>query len=171
MYVIALNLMFDLGLRRGELLGLKWDCVNLEEKFVFINEQITKSPSGGKPKQKSVKAKSFRTLPISDEMVQMLKQLEHRGEWVFGTKNGTPLNPRNWSRSFERWCENAGIEYSSHDLRHTFATDMINSGVDYKMVQAFTGHATTRMLLDNYAHKVSEGQRQALQKRKLKVIQ
>jgi integrase len=164
----ALLLMIEVGLRRGELLGLKWDCFNYKEKTIRIEIQITKLPSSGKTIEKPLKTTSSnRTIPISDEIADRLNQMEHTCDFIFCTCKGTPINPRNWNRSFDRWCTKANIDFRSHDLRHTFVTDLINSGVDIKSLQSFTGHANTRILLDNYAHVVTETQRMEIKKRKL----
>ena len=159
----ALMLLLATGIRRGELLGLKWDNVDFETSTVTICSQIVKL--GGKSKESTLKTgSSYRTLPVPRDTLELLLLMPRISEYVFCTTKGTPINPRNFNRTFDSWCAKAGIDAHLHMTRSTFSTDMIDQGESIKTVQGLTGHATARMLTDKYAHVVPKSTREAAER-------
>jgi integrase len=160
LYVVAIHS----GLRQGELLGLKWEDVNLDAGTL----QVRRTLSGGNftpPKT----AKSRRSVKLTAGAAEALKehrdrQLEEResltGIWrdhdlVFCSTIGTPLNRHNLiPRSFKPLLQKAGLPRTVrfHDLRHTCATLLLSKGVHPKFVQELLGHATISITLDTYSH-------------------
>lgn len=176
----AVYLDLSTGLRRGELLALKWSNVDLDEGNIKITENLVRVKGGSKihkPKTKS----SIRTVHLPSRVVEALKAHKVRQEeekakaeekekgsyqdngLVFCQPNGKPIQPRNFQRMFEGWVKKAGLpkETRLHDLRHTFVTRMFAAGIDIKTVQSFTGHSDTRTLLETYAHAINEAQKKA----------
>ena len=177
----ALVLGVYTGVRRGELLGLSWKNVDLSEGVIRITANLVRVKGGAifqEPKTKS----SIRTLSLNSKVVEVLKEHKKSQEsekalnpdyednhLVFCQRSGKALDPNNFKRTFNQWLKKAGLPAGIrfHDLRHTFATNMINAGIDIKTVQSFTGHSDTRTLLDIYAKQVQEAQKSAIEKIKI----
>jgi site-specific recombinase XerD len=137
------------GLRRGELVGLKWDAVDLDEGVIRVKRifqridkvDITKGPKSEKSK---------RDVYLDDETLTLLRGAERRGEYVFCKKDGTHYNPTYVSRKFKTIAKKAGFAMRLHDSRHTFATTALGAGVDLATMQDILGHediSTTRIYL------------------------
>lgn len=142
--VAVLVLLFT-GLRRGELLGLKWDDVT--DESLSVRRGVYQE--GGKAMVEDFKAKtskSLRTVPLLPEVAHLVQSLPHCGEFVFGTKSGTIWHPRNFSRDYATFFKALQLEYpevrslSVHCCRHSFATLTLGSGADVRIVQQLLGH-------------------------------
>jgi len=157
------------GMRRGELLGLKWSDIDLENAMVSVQRTLTRTDNGkrvalGEPKTK----KSRRTIRLTEAAVEalrghlqrQLREIEVLGDryadegLVFTTEVGTLINPSNLrQRSLAPLLKKAGLPHIRfHDLRHTCATLLFQSNVHPKFVQELLGHATIAITLDTYSH-------------------
>lgn len=133
------------GMRRGEVLGLKWEQVR--NGFIYLKE--TKS---GKSRQ----------IPINDQAARVFRDLRKKNQlkspYVFCDAKGNRFYEV--KRSFTSACKKAGLEdFRFHDLRHTFASHLVMNGVGLKAVQELLGHADLTMTM-RYAH-LSQGHLQA----------
>ena len=163
LYMLAITT----GLRRGELLGLRWRDVNLEHGVLRVGHALVRE--GGRYRLGETKTKrGHRSIRLTSQAVSALgahrkRQLEERmrlaglyedHDLIFTTQRGTPLNPENLvKRSFKPLLERTGLpEIRFHDLRHTCATLLLGRGVHPKFVQELLGHATIAMTLDTYSH-------------------
>jgi integrase len=163
LYVLAIAT----GLRRGELLGLRWDDVDLKRGTLRVGRALVRE--GGRHVLGETKTRrGRRQINLTPRTVNALKthrknQLEEKirrtGLYqdhglVFASGVGTPLNPENLvKRSFKPLLKKAGLpEIRFHDLRHTCATLLLGRGVHQKFVQELLGHATIAMTLDTYSH-------------------
>ncbi len=163
LYVLAVTT----GMRQGELLGLKWEDVDLAHGTIRVRRTLTRKGGHlllGEPKTR----KSRRTIQLAGRALGALKvhckaQLEERmahvGLWedhglVFATQAGTLINPSNLTkRSFKPLLEKAGLpRVRFHDLRHTAATLLLMQSVHPKYVQELLGHSTIAITLDTYSH-------------------
>jgi len=165
LYVLAVHT----GMRRGELLGLKWDDVDLENATVRVRRTLTRIANGrrlalGPPKNK----KSHRTVRLTERAVEALRshlerqlaEIEALGDLykdqglVFTTEAGTPINPSNLrQRSLAPLLKRAGLpQITFHDLRHTCASLLFQKNVHPKFVQELLGHASIAITLDTYSH-------------------
>jgi integrase len=162
----ALVLAVETGIRRSEVLGLKWENIDFENNKVLIKDIISVVNGKAYPKDTPKNEGSVRYLSVSPYWIDLISKLEHNCKYVFCSEVGTPITPRNWNRAFERWCTKAKINYTPHDLRHTFISDMINSGEAISTVQGLTGHSTLVSLLP-YVHD-SEKLKDAASKRRQK---
>ncbi len=129
------------GMRRGEILSLTWKGVDLFRKTVTVFH----SKNGEK-----------RTIPINQTTFDLLRhKIKVRSiitDLVFHSKVCTPINKDNLRRSFNLAIKKAGIDdFHFHDLRHTFATRLIQTGVEIYKVQKLLGHKTSAMT-QRYAH-------------------
>ncbi|MFK4084025.1 tyrosine-type recombinase/integrase [Kribbella sp. NPDC020789] len=172
LFVLALYL----GLRRGELLGLKWDDIDWIEKTLTIRRTLQRV--GGKLQAVSPKTKrSKRTVPLIELCLRALrvhKELQEKerlaagDKWVetgyiFTTEIGTPIEPDNLRRLWYPIRAAAGMgEMRFHDLRHSCVTLLLRLGVPPHIVQAIVGHADVQVTMAIYAHASLEDQRAAL---------
>ena len=163
LYVVAVTT----GLRQGELLGLKWEDVDLKSSLICVRRTLTRHKGRlllGEPKTK----RSRRTVRLTEAAVEALrghlarqmKQMERLGDLyafqglVFATERGTLINPTNLrQRSFAPLLMKAGLPtIRFHDLRHTCATLLLSKNVNPKIVSEMLGHATIAITLDTYSH-------------------
>ncbi|WP_026486710.1 tyrosine-type recombinase/integrase [Caldanaerobius polysaccharolyticus] len=167
------------GLRQGELLGLKWDHVDLENKKIKVEQAIktvTIIDANGNRKletrEQPLKTKnSARTVPIPSSLIPVLKKHESNQKeeklkagplyndngYVFATATGNPIDARNLLRAYERLLKKAGVPYRKfHALRHTYATKLFQRGVPLKTVQMLLGHSDISVTANIYVHVMQE---------------
>jgi integrase len=163
LYVLAIHT----GMREGELLGLKWEDVDLERGVLRLRRALVRE--GGKvtlgdlktPKsRRSVRLTRDAADALSAHLQRQLEEMERMGSLyqpgglAFATESGTLINPSNLrNRSFKPLLKHAGLpDICFHDLRHTCATLLLSQGTHPKLVQELLGHATIAMTLDTYSH-------------------
>jgi integrase len=146
------------GLRHGELLGLRWQDVDLVAGRLMVRQALSRqyidTPKNGRS----------REVPLSDEAIRVLKAHRHlRGELVFCDVAGRLL-----TRDACRWplwgaCKRAGLRLIGwHTLRHTFASHLVMRGAPLKAVQELLGHSDITMTM-RYAHLSPDARRDAVQ--------
>jgi integrase len=164
------------GMRRGELLALKWSDIDLENSSLSVQRSLSRGMTSrleeGEPKSHSGR----RRIALSASVVESLKrhrvrQLEYRlglGEayqdhgYVFVNETGGYIHPNTLYRRYHELVARAGVpEIRFHDLRHTSATLLLAEGVHGKIVQERLGHSNIAMTLDLYSHVTADMQRQA----------
>ncbi|HYM45600.1 MAG TPA: tyrosine-type recombinase/integrase [Solirubrobacteraceae bacterium] len=175
----------DTGLRRGELIGLRWGDVDLLERILYVRRSIgpyDEPGAEGEEDRLSTKTEaSERLVPILggaqvalEELYATAKETDD-GAPVFATverkpgrdgvtrPTGRPLSPRMVSRVFRRYADRAGLPQTIrlHDLRHTAITNAIGQGEDILLVAAFAGHAKTSTTVDIYGHLMPDRVREA----------
>ncbi|WP_018249051.1 tyrosine-type recombinase/integrase [Orenia marismortui] len=170
------------GMRRGELLALRWKDVNFKDKSLQIRQSVSKL-SGGRLIYREPKTKSsIRLISIDDDIVKILKcrnkeqkenklklgsQYNNKYNLVFAKENGDPYLPLYTTRQFNKVAEKANLSnFRLHDLRHTHATLMLQAGIHPKIVQERLGHSSITQTLDTYSHITPSMQRTAVQKLK-----
>ena len=166
----ALTVAAHAGLRLGELLGLRWPDVDLDNGRLRIAQSLRwlpKKDGGGwrlaEPKSK----RSRRVLSLATPVVEVLRghrthQLEERlatgpgwsdHGFVFASTVGTPLEERNVRRDFYRLLDRAGLPRKRlHDLRHGCATIMLAAGANPRAVMEQLGHSQISLTMDTYSH-------------------
>ena len=154
------------GLRRGELLGLKWEDIDLERGDLRVRRQVSRI--NGEVVEAPLKTKNaYRILPLAEDTVGVLKEQRKKvgnSPWVFPSPNGGPISPDSVLHMLHRVLKRAGLpKVRFHDLRHTFATLALQNGVDVKTVSGMLGHFSAGFTLDTYARITSAAQRQAAQ--------
>ena len=151
------------GLRRGELLGLKWEDIDLERGTIQVRCQVAQI--NGEVVEVPLKTKnSYRTLSIGADAVEILKeqQAKTNSEYVFPSPTGGPISPDSILNMLHRVLKRAGLpQIRFHDMRHTFATLALQNGVDIKTVSGMLGHYSAGFTLDTYAHMTTQVQREA----------
>jgi len=159
------------GLRRGELLGLKWDDIDFDNCTIHVKRSLVRVYDHNLKKttlllQPPKTKAGYRVIPIPDFVVAELKELyeEHQRiklsqsnfnslNLMFVTTQGTPIDPRNFERKFKRLLKKANLpNIRLHDLRHTVATLLLQQNVHPKIVQEILGHRDISTTLDIYSH-------------------
>ena len=152
------------GLRRGELLGLKWEDLDLEQCTLRVQRQVSRI--NGEVVEAPLKTKnSYRTISLGEDAVGILKKQKKKcgdSEYVFPSPTGGPISPDSVIQMLHRVLKRAGLpKVRFHDLRHTFATVALQNGVDIKTVSGMLGHYSAGFTLDTYAHVTTAAQREA----------
>jgi integrase len=166
---IMIKLAITVGLRRGELLGLQWEDIDLEQNTISLNHALTHNKTDGyvlkEPKTKTSK----RTVSVPPSIMKDLKaykvtkmkeriqaaELWKGGEhfFVFSNWDGKPFYPSGPTRWWTRFTKRVGFRFIRfHDLRHTSATLLINRGVHAKIISNRLGHADIRTTMNIYGH-------------------
>ena len=163
---LPVNLCAVYGFRRSEVLGLKWDSVDFEERSITVSETLQQGVGGScidTPKTTS----SYRTLPMTDSVRQML--LEHRqkqmrrqavlkrgyvkSDYICTLGNGSVISPNYLSRTFHNVVAKSDLpNIRLHDLRHSAASNLLNMGFSIVEVQQWLGHGSASTTLNFYAH-------------------
>ena len=156
------------GLRRGELLGLKWQDIDWKNGIIKVRRQVARVD--GQIVEAPLKTKnSYRAVTISPQAIEVLKQQkaktkDMKDSYVFPSPNGGPISPDSVRHMLHRVLERAGIpKVRFHDLRHTFATIALQNGVDIKTLSSMLGHFSAGFTLDTYAHVTTSAQKEAAQ--------
>ena len=149
------------GLRRGELLGLKWSDIDLAKGVIHVRRQVLRQ--NGKVVEAPLKTKnSYRNIAIGADTIEVLKGMEQKDEYVFPSPYGGPMSPDSVLHMLQRVLKRAGLErIRFHDLRHTFSVLALENGVDVKTLSAMLGHYSAGFTLDTYAHVTTSMQKQA----------
>jgi integrase len=174
LYLLALTT----GMRQGELLGLRWQDVDLDNgelRVVHALQRVEGILRLVQPKT----AKSRRSVTLPAMTVEALRR--HHGQqaevrlsaganwtdtsFVFCTSTGRPLEPRNVTRSFQRFLKRAGLpRMRFHDLRHSFATLLLIQGLSPRVVMEMLGHSQIALTMNTYSHVIPALQREAASK-------
>lgn len=154
------------GLRRSELLGLKWDSIDFDANRLTIRHTVSKVT---KPveKDKTKNASSFRSFPLVDEAKaiflaakaaekenrKLFGKAYHENEYVFKWDDGHSYSPDYISQQFAKLLRKYDLPHIRfHELRHSCASLLLNSGFTLKDVQEWMGHADIKMTADIYGH-------------------
>ncbi|GGN81419.1 hypothetical protein GCM10011579_067960 [Streptomyces albiflavescens] len=176
-----LNALYELalrtGLRKGELLGLRWEDLDLDGGTATIHRSLQRTRSQGltvlntktlaSERRIALPTECLSSLNIHQEQQQEERQAAGTG-WtdnglVFTTPNGKPLDPTNATRRFRRLLESAGLRaIRFHDLRHSTATLLLEQGIDLVVIKELLGHAHIGVTAGVYAHVRLRLQRQAI---------
>jgi len=153
------------GMRRGEVLGLRWSDVDLDASRLAVRNAIVSVAY--EVLESSPKSHQARVIDLDATTTALLRRHRERQQTAreeFGDKNddcdlvicaedGTPIHPQSFSQAFVRVIERAGLRrIRLHDLRHTHATIAVKAGVPVKVISERLGHESPAFTLKQYAH-------------------
>ncbi len=157
---IGLLISLYSGIRIGELCALKWEDIDFKKSLIYINKTMQRIYIKGKdnntskiiitsPKTKNAN----REIPINKNFLELLKKIKSSKNNYILTDTEKYLEPRSYRKHFEKVLKELKIKhFNFHSLRHTFATNCISLGVDYKTVSEILGHSNVNITLNLYVH-------------------
>ena len=140
------------GLRQGELTSLEWSRVDISNKTILID----KTKNGER-----------RTVPLNKSALEVIEKMSKvrniKNDYVFRNRDGGKVNPISLGAAFRRSLEKAKItDFRFHDLRHCFATRLVQKGIDIYTISKLLGHKDIKMTL-RYAHHCTESLRRGVE--------
>ncbi len=138
------------GLRKGEILALKWSDIDFEDDIIRVTKSV--AHEGDKPYIKLPKTKAgVRVVPLLAPLkARLLKSKSKPTDYIISDTGTTPLTKRRFETLYNHYRQNVGITATAHQLRHSFATIAIENGVDMKSVSEILGHKQISTTLDIY---------------------
>lgn len=185
---IGRGLLFALytGMRRGEVLALKWSDYDKNEKTISITKALSRVRTYNKDGNKTMLTvttpktdTSIRTVPLIDKAVELLAEHKRKQErymelvgdyytdndLIFSSSRGDYLDPGNFNRKLNKTVKKIGIpRISPHVLRHSFATRGLEAEVSLKAMQELLGHSSITVTGDIYTHILKEQKRKEISK-------
>ena len=166
------------GLRRGEVCGLRWSDVDLDNRILHISN--TRTTAKDEIFQNTTKTKSSnRELPINDVMFKYLTELKAKqnankaflgdnyntSDFVCCWEDGEPVKVTYISHMFTKLLADNNLPHIRlHDLRHSCATNLLKKGVDIKIIQEYLGHSTIATTANFYLHPDMEQKKDAIER-------
>ncbi|MCM1276289.1 MAG: site-specific integrase [Lachnospiraceae bacterium] len=166
-YRVFFKLAVYSGYRRGELLGLEWKDVDLENDIITVRRTSCYTPSRGIYTDTTKTKKSQRTLKFPREIMELLRELQNEqseeraklgNRWVesdrlFTKDNGEPQHPNTTYTWLKRFCERHNFPFHGiHQFRHLFCSLLVNQGVDIVTVSNALGHSSVTTTSSIYCH-------------------
>jgi len=154
------------GLRRGEICGLKWDDLDEESGKLRVRRSIRVAPGGELEIGETKTEKGRRSILLPPSTLHLLQERRKEAvtEWIFPSLLN-PERPTSPNAAYQRLKDilrGAGLpDIRFHDLRHTFATHALASGVDAKTLSGILGHTNASFTLDTYTHVTTDMQKNA----------
>lgn len=177
-YFIALKIAIHTGMRRGEVLGLRWKDVNLVERKISVTQSLIYDDEGFRFSDLKTSS-SKRLISIDDDLANELKRYKaqqnhfklalgteyHDIDLVCCREDGNPIYARTLAQHFDSLIKKASVpKIRIHDLRHTHATILLKLGENPKVVSERLGHSTVTMTLDTYSHVTPDMQKSTADK-------
>ena len=161
LFMAVVLLCLYTGLRLGELCALQWSDIDFEGKTLTVNRTVQRVAMPGYMTKTILLESAQRTIPLTAELLQVLSQFKGEHPYVFGEEK--PLDPRTMQYRFKRILKEAGIEIRNfHTLRHTFATNCVENGMDVKALSEFLGHSDVKITLNRYVHPTMDSKRKQI---------
>ncbi|MFD6362155.1 tyrosine-type recombinase/integrase [Streptomyces roseolus] len=172
----AFVLAIALGFRRGEVVGLRWENVDLDKREIRVRTQrqrvageVYEDDPKGRRRKQTLPLPAICVAPLRWQRLKQAAARERAGEkwtetgYVFTTRTGQPIEPRNLYRSFTRVAKHAGLRVVRlHDARHGTATLLTAAGVPPRVVMEILGHSQIAVTMNVYTHVVQDTQREAV---------
>ena len=161
MSLTAFGILLSLcmGLRIGELCGLKWDDVDFQHKILHIRRTVQRITSANSNRKTKViistpkSATSFRDIAIPDFLMEYFRKFRDEADFFILSASEKPIEPRTMQYRYKKILQCAEMEnHNYHKLRHTFATNCAEKGFDVKTLSVILGHSTVNLTLNRYVH-------------------
>lgn len=170
---LGVLICLNTGLRVGEVCALKWENINFEERKIYVKKTIERVYIKKENRSTVVidtpkSISSIRSIPINNKLYNVLKKAKDRSkkdDFVLTGSNVHYIEPRNYQYNFKIFLKKCKVKsYKFHALRHTFATNCIEAGMDIKSLSEILGHADVSVTLNVYVHSSDKIKRKFLEK-------
>jgi integrase len=162
-----------MGLRPGEVFGLKWEDINYTAKTITIERQVQRVKGLGLVFQ-TVKTDEIRTIPISDDQINILQShqvkqmalaIQSADNLVFPNSRGNKMDPKCDHKAWKKLLKAAGLkgDYTRYQMRKTAFTNLAISGVDLRTIMEISGHKQVSTLMNSYVHATTESMKAAME--------
>lgn len=174
-YYIPIILAVTRGMRRNEILGLRWQDVDFNKRKIYIRHSIYWE--NGKWSLGNTKSNdSSRTIPLSDKLIHDLKEQKrnqkkymelfwsdyYKSDFICTHNDGTLIKPRGLSKAFADLLKKHNLKHIRfHDLRHTAASLMLQEGIAMKVISDILGHSSISITADLYSHVLDDMKKEA----------
>lgn len=161
MSITSFGIMISLfmGLRIGELCGLKWKDIDFKQKILHIRRTVQRiSSANGNRKTKVIistpkSETSFRDVVIPDFLMEYFRMFRNQNDFFILSGSDKVVEPRTMQYRYKKILKSAKTEnYNFHKLRHTFATNCAEKGFDVKTLSVILGHSSANLTLNRYIH-------------------
>ena len=170
---LGILICLNTGLRVGEVCALRWENIDFETRRIHVEKTIERIYS--KEENKTIviidtpkSITSVRTIPINSKLYNILKQIRGKSkktDFVLTGSSEHYVEPRNYQYHFKEILKRSKVKkYKFHTLRHTFATNCIEAGMDIKSLSEILGHADVSITLNIYVHSSDKAKRKYLEK-------
>ena len=162
---ICVLIALEMGLRVGEVCGLKWFDVDFDNALLYVNRTVQRISCEGKRKTKVVISEpkslsSKRTIPIPEWFLDILKTFKDNADKYILSGENTPVEPRTLQYRFAALLKKVDLpSVKFHSLRHAFATNAVKLGFDTKALSEILGHSSVEITLNKYVHPYIEQKR------------
>lgn len=164
----GIYLCLSTGLRLGEVCALKWDDIEKTNGLIHVSRTVQRIQNSEGPIKTSLletspkSISSDREIPISDSLLSILTTFQEEGQ-IYLLQKDRPMEPRTYQNHFKRYLEKINApHYNFHILRHTFATNCIDNGMDIKSLSEILGHSDVQITLNRYVHPSMDTKRKYL---------
>lgn len=157
---VGLLMGMELGLRIGEICGLKWGDIDLNTGILNVRRTVSRISNGNGHTKVVIQSPKTRTsrreIPLSKQLLSLLKKLRGKfteDTWFLSGNTQKPVEPHCYRKSIRAYLRRAEIRpIRPHTLRHTFATTCLQAGCDIKTLSELLGHANPNITLQRYVH-------------------
>lgn len=174
---LGILIAFHTGIRLGELSGLMWQDIDMQERVIYIRRNILRVRENGTNdfgvknktqiiEQKPKTCESMRVIPIPSRLYALLLNSKKKDtKYIISGKRKAWAEPRTIQYRFKKILKECNIEYFNfHMLRHAFATRCVAMGLDIKSLSGILGHSNIQMTLNLYVHPTIQQKRQLMEK-------
>ncbi|HIU52084.1 MAG TPA: site-specific integrase [Candidatus Merdicola faecigallinarum] len=170
---LGIIICLNTGMRIGEICSLKWKDIDLEMKKIYVDKTMQRIYNKNKKSSdviidRSKTECSIRDIPINKNIYGILKQLKKKykdNDYFLSGKEDKIIEPRNYQYTFKTILKQCKIRpYKFHILRHTFATNCIEVGLDAKSLSEILGHSNVNITLGIYIHSSDRIKKKYLEK-------
>lgn len=176
---LIIMLSLSLGLRRGEMIALRWTNVDLKNGIVHIRENRVEGLNGTVVTKKPKSQAGIRDIPLSDSLIELLKEHKEKyaavqkkygvgynnDDYVICQAKGQPYKPFSFTKKFRTFLDKNNLRHIRyHDIRHTNASIMLSQGISPKVAQQRLGHSDFSTTMNIYSHVMKKVETEAAQK-------
>jgi len=176
--LLPVAVLVSTGLRRSELLGLRWSDIDLEKAVLFVQRSYHVLPKGVEVIKDPKTRRSRRLVALDHHTISLLKAHRAQAEtnsdligepfsdsgYVFARVDGKPWRPNSLTQVWIRMRDRLGIDARLHDLRHTSVSIMLAAGISARLISERVGHSSTSFTMDTYGHLLPDAQAEAAEK-------